>query len=85
MHVSKKENSIRVTDFWDSMPCNVVNIYQCFGGICCLNLQDRTVLLFSSQRTIIFTAERSPNLTLIYCDMTPEGRKSEPVKISIAR
>jgi hypothetical protein len=30
------------TAFWDMMICNLVEVYQRFGGTCCLNLQGRT-------------------------------------------
>jgi hypothetical protein len=32
---------VHCTVLLDTMPCNVVDIYQCFGGICCLHLQGR--------------------------------------------
>jgi len=31
---------IQVEVFWVVMPCSIAVVYQCFGGPCCLCLQD---------------------------------------------
>jgi hypothetical protein len=34
---------IKTTTFWNVKPHNLVDIYQCFGSICCLSPQGRRV------------------------------------------
>lgn len=34
---------MKITVFSDVKPCNPVDVCQCFGGIGCLHLQDRSI------------------------------------------
>jgi hypothetical protein len=35
--------NMKITVFWDVIPCRLVNIYKYFGGTCCLHLQERRI------------------------------------------
>jgi hypothetical protein len=45
----------KITVFWDVMPSSLVDVYQCLGGMCCLHLQGRRVVVTNEQVEEIFT------------------------------
>jgi hypothetical protein len=38
-------SNVKITVFYDAMPCSLVNRYQGLGEVCCLHLQDMGLLL----------------------------------------
>jgi hypothetical protein len=72
------------TIFWNVTPCSPVDIYGCFGGVCCLCIQDhgRTINLASnvkaaSERTLLAAVHPSEmSVRLILPDyMAPQPRR----------
>jgi len=39
----RKAVTIKITVFYDIISCSLVDMYQHFGGICCVRLQSRTI------------------------------------------
>jgi hypothetical protein len=33
-----------IADFWDVEPCNLIEVYECFGGVCCRHHQGETAV-----------------------------------------
>jgi hypothetical protein len=41
LYILQHSVKIKILAFWDVMSCSLVDMYQCFGGICYLHLQGR--------------------------------------------